>query len=468
MAHNTSPMRTVLVNPPPRRRAELYDRPDYGHLGLAYMAAVLREHGYNVAIVDAKLDRLGLRAAVSAVAALEPDIVGVTAMTHEICHVATFADEIKKAVPGVAVVVGGSHINATMEETLKEFHVFDYGVYGEGEETLLELVAALSSSGSLSGIRGLIYREQDNIVKNPPRPYVEDLDSLPLPAWDLFPRHRMTEFVLLTARGCPFGCKFCRPLGHRVRERSPEKVIRELELVADEFGIENCHLWMWDETFGLNEERAFRLLDMMIERGLHKRFSWFVQTRADVVTEELLKKMHEAGCYGIGLGVESGNREILAYTNKRITLEQAERTNALAKSIGLETTTFFILGHPNETRQTIHDTIRFAVRLNGTVPVFGVMIPYPGTEIYNLARRGEAGYRLVARSWEDYNKQFGKALELKDISRRRLKYYQLMGYALVFLKNRRYRDFVRFCWEFRREAVARLFDSVTFRRRAVK
>jgi anaerobic magnesium-protoporphyrin IX monomethyl ester cyclase len=225
---------------------------------------------------------------------------------------------------------------------------------------------------------------------------------------------------------------------------------------------------MWDETFGLNKERAFRLLDMMIERGLHKKFSWFVQTRADVVTEALLKKMHEAGCYGIGLGVESGNREILAYTNKRITLEQAERTNALAKSIGLETTTFFILGHPNETRQTIHDTIRFAVRLNGTVPVFGVMIPYPGTEIYNLARRGEAGYRLVARSWEDYNKQFGKALELKDISRRRLKYYQLMGYALVFLKNRRYRDFVRFCWEFRREAVARLFDSVTFRRRAVK
>lgn len=464
MAQSKSATRIALVNPPPPQRIEAYDRPDYGHLGLAYLAAVVRDGGHEVHIVDAKLDRLGFRKAVSRVVALKPDVLGVTAMTHEIRHVAIFANEIKRLLPDLLVVVGGSHVNATVAETLTEFSVFDFGAYGEGEHTLLELVTKLESGESLTEIRGLIYREGDRVITNPPRPYIEELDALPFPAWDLFPRHKLRNFALLTARGCPFRCKFCRPLGHKLRERSPASVIEELEYVVDEFGVQKSYLWVWDETFGLHRERAFRLIDMMIEKGLHNRFSWFVHARVDVATEDLLVKMKEANCDTIGIGIETGNRETLTRSKKGISLEQAEHTNSFAKSIGLKTNTYFILGHPNETEKTIQETIDFAVRLNGTVPVFGIMIPYPGTEIYELAKRGEGGYKLVARSWDDYNKQFGNALELTNISRRRLKYYQLKAYAMVFIRNKRYREFVRFCWSFRREAAARLFGTFRFAR----
>ena len=244
--------KVVLVNPPPRRRIEAYDQPDYGHLGLAYLAAVLRDNGCSVDIVDAKLERLTLRKAVSRVVELKPDIMGVTAMTHEICYVAQFAREVKRLLNGLFVVVGGSHVTVMMAETLKEFAVFDCGVYEEGEETLLDLVRRFESGEPLSGVRGLIYRDDFTVRTNPPRPYIEDLDALPLPAWDLYPRQRLKEFVLLTARGCPFQCNFCRPLGHVVRERSPENVIEELQYLADEFDSETRYLWVWDETFGVN------------------------------------------------------------------------------------------------------------------------------------------------------------------------------------------------------------------------
>ena len=443
-------MKIALVNPPAIHHIERYDLPMYPHLGLGYIASSLEQKGFSeILVVDAKLARKNINTVLQELVSFNPDVLGITAMTHEIIQASKFADQVKKLLPHCKVTIGGVHISVLPQQTLEEFPSFDYGIINEGEKSFPLLVETLSKEGELDNVPNLAYRSNNTITVTPVSDWIRDLDTIPFPAWNRFPR--AIEYPLLSARGCPFQCNFCNPNGREIRERTPENVMEELEWVLTTYKPDQIS--MYDETFGVNRERIFKLLDLMKHHNVSQRVKWFATTRVNIATEDLLRTMKEAGAFMVGFGIETGNEEILKKSKKNINLKRAEELVSIAKKIGLKTQTYFILGHPYETLETINDTIDFAIKLNGDLTCFGIMVPYPGTKIYEMAKNGEGGYRLIAKTWNDYNKQIGNALELVNIPREKIERLQMFAYLKVFLKNHRYWDFLKFCWDFRRQAL---------------
>ncbi len=425
-------MKVALVNPPlEESRERQYARMKEPHLGLAYLAACLEEKDIAPVVIDAKFEGIGFSQVMERLKDENPDLIGLTAFTPEIEDAAHLATEVKRGLPQAVVVVGGAHVTALPRQSLEEFPCFDFVVYGEGEITLYQLALALEGKQAMKEVNGLAFRE-GGVQVNPPRPFLSRLDELPFPAWHLFPRSN--QYPIETSRGCPFRCHFCcRITGNKIRLRPPQRVVEEMEEVYNRFHPR--HFTFNDETFGVNHRHANELLNLMIERGIPSRVRWNITTRVDVVNLELMIKLKEAGCTSLGFGIESGNQQILDSVGKGITLEKAEQAVAMAKRAGLRTNSFFILGHPYETKQNIHETLDFAARLNTTRVNFGIMVPYPGTEIAHMVERGEGNYRLLSTKWSDYGKQVGNVLELTNLSRAELERLQLWGYIRFHLHN---------------------------------
>lgn len=421
-------------------------------LGIGYLAAWMREAGCQVAIVDAMFDNLNGEETVGRILKTEPDLVGFTAMTHEINRAAEMARLVKAARPGVKIVLGGPHVTALPRRSLEEYPVFDFGIFGEGEETLRELAEALQQEKPVATIAGLVWRDGAELRQNPGRDWMEDLDRLPRPAWDLYGSSEV--YQIFASRGCPYQCIFCmRVLGDKVRFRSPKNVVDEFEWVTETFHPQRIDFS--DETFTARKKWALEICDELIKRGLHKKTPWFANGRVNTIDEALLRRMKEAGCVRMGFGIESGNPEILKAARKASSLEQIYEAARLCKKTGLEMEAFYILGFPHETRKTAWDTIRLAARLNTTTAAFGIMVPYPGTEIAEMAARGEGGYRLLSRDWSDFDKHLGNAMELEGLSRKELERLQALAYLWFYLRNFRLRDLSAFFWE-KRKAVWKL------------
>ena len=443
-------MNIALLNPPSEKGQYEHEHLSIPKIGLCYIASFLEREGIPCFLIDAKFEGLSFEETIGRLEKLNPDILGISAMTPEINSAARVAAELKSRIPGVTTVIGGAHAISIPEGTLEEFPQFDILVNGEGELTLLELSRTLENGGSLEGVKGILYRENGTIRTTPPREYIEDLDSLPMPAWDRFEK-RPPFYYILSCRGCPFNCAFCMTiLGKKQRQRSPENVVDEIQWLADNRGMTD--MTFLDGTFTLHRERTNRLLDLLIERGLHRRVRWIAQTRVDRVDEDLFVKMKEAGCYKIEFGVESGNEKILKIIKKRISLEQVEEAVRLAKKASLQTACSFILGHPYETRETLKDTIDFITKLNPHSVSVGIMVPHPGTVVYEMAKAGEGGYRLTSTDWNDYVKFGGGGLEFENLSRKELEKYQAKAYLSLYLKNYRFFDFMAYALEHRTQA----------------
>jgi len=455
-------MKLVLIHPPAKTVIEQKDIPDYQHIGLGYLSSYLENSGVEVKVIDAKLERLTLEEVVEMTLHEEPDVIGLTAMTHEIDRANEIAVSIKNRINEALFIVGGVHVTALPRETLSAYSVFDIGIIGEGELTLQKLVDMLAQSKrDFSAIDGIVYRKGTGIMLNKEQSWIQDLDSLPFPAWCHFPK--ATVYRIITSRGCPFPCVFCmRASGKTQRVRSPENVVSEIEHVIK---VKKPEKFMFsDETFTLNKNHVNRICDLLIEKNLHKEIKWGSTTRVDVISFELLDKMKSAGCYEIQFGVESGNEQVLRAIRKNIHMDQASKAINLAKKVGLHTEAAFILGHPNETFDTAYDTINFAAELNPDILQLGIMVPYPGTEVAKMAERGEGGYKILSNNWSDYNKQLGNALELDSLSRADLEKLQLIGYLKLFIFNRRFLGLLRFILAYRLEMVSYI-KSVVFQKR---
>lgn len=440
-------MRVVLVCPPPLAVVEpWYDRPSFGRHGLACLAGYLREQpGMDVRVVDAKLARLDFPELLERIVELEPDLVGLTAFTNEIKPAARVARMVKQALPNVTTVIGGVHVSALPEHTLREFDAFDVGVVGEGELALHELAEALRSGSALERVSGLVLRVGGEVRRTPPRPKIHDLDLLPLPAWDLFPR--ADEYWVMTSRGCPFTCRFCvNPNGRLPRQHSVERVMAEIRAVLDH---RPRKLWFADEIFGIHRAHTERLLDAMIAENVGSRVSWWAESHVRFVDLDLFRRMKQAGCSECGLGIETGDADSLRQLGKGTNRQLISRAFSAARAAGIDSIGFFVLGHPDETLQSIRATIAFAVELNPEIPIFGVMVPYPGTEVARLAALGQGGYRLLTGDWDAYNKQVGGALAFAGLSRTQIELLQLWAYTKVFVANRRFSDLAAFVWSHR-------------------
>lgn len=441
--------RILLVNPPAEVVRECYDTPNYPAIGIGYVAGYLKTHGLNVAVLDAKLARRSFDETIADIIDHRPRILGLSAMTHMISTASKIAEAVKAARPDTVVVLGGFHGSFLPERTLREFPAFDYIVVGEGEMAFLDFCHEVLGGGDPSDIQGVASRvsagdgTEFTIRLNGRGRIPEQLDDLGMPAWELFPRAEM--YPIMSQRGCPFGCNFCsRPYGRTLRQRTPEHVVAELRRSVEQFDCRKVDFY--DETFTVRKEYVNDVCESIISAGLHKKLRFWSYVHANTIDLPTARKMKQAGFAEVGFGVESGNPEIMRQMQKGVKREDVIRAASIFKKAGLKAGAYFIIGHPNETKQTVRDTISLAAKLNPDSVAFGIMTPYPGTGIWEMATKGEGGYKMLSMNWADFNKQIGSALELEHLSRKQMERLQLQGYLTVYLRNLRFRELFDAVW----------------------
>lgn len=449
-------MKIAFIKPP----ATYSDWHRQPAIGIASLCAFLELHGHQCKIIDAYFLSLSEEELIKIVTDYQPDLIGITAMTHEIAWASRIASKLKIHLDR-PIIIGGCHVTAMPEATLREFKDFDYGVYGEGEYTMLELIDYLLKQNprDIRSINGLVFRDNTvSVSVNGPRPFMTEVEfnKLPNPAiyqyYNADPEafsKKNSYYAMLTSRGCPYHCAFCmQVLGNKIRRRSIQSVLDEIAYAIDHYGVHTIHFQ--DEIFLFDNEFTRNLLREMIKRGINKKIKWLGLTRVNFVNRELMKLAKEAGCFKLEMGVESGDDEILKKIGKGFTVNEVIKAVNIIKDTGIELMTYYILGHPYENIKTLRKTLKLAVRLNTDGIAVGLMVPYPGTKIYEMASKGAGGYKLISNDWSDYDKYGGKALELKELTHNELIKWQFKIYLYYYLLNLRFIDLGKYIWNKRR------------------
>ena len=362
-------------------------------MGLLYVAAALEREGHAVSIYDTQIDPRSLDQALSET---RPDVAGITCVSALLPSALAAARLVKTHSPAIRVVVGGVHPSIRPDDLLESPDV-DVAVRGEGVWTMVELVRAFAAGGPIRGIRGLVFKDGGGTVRTADRPPERDVDALPFPARHLVDtrRYRMSpDFsmrrpfdIVFTSFGCPYRCIFCASqsvLGGLFRPRSVLSVMEEIDGIVERVPIRS--LLVGDDNFGVRRERALEFCERYSAKGYHRRIPWQVSIRVDCVDPEMLKAMRRAGCFIVSFGIESGVPRLLEKLRKGITPEQSEAAVRWAKEAGLRTRGTFILGIPTETREESLETIRFSRRLPLDQVRFALATPFPGTELWEIAR----------------------------------------------------------------------------------
>jgi len=358
-------------------------------LGLAYIAAVLEQHGYKVSIIDAPALNMTYKDIAKTVYREKPDIVGIQALTPTIYNAFNVAKLVRKVLPETTIVMGGYHPTFADIETLKECKEVDVCVRGEGEYTMLDIVKNIEKQSDFSRVLGITYRNKSGrIVRNPNRPLIKNLDELPFPARHLLPMDKYMVFgmkvpatTIVCSRGCPMRCSFCASsamYGGVVRFRSPENVVAEIEHVKEKYEVKM--IAFVDDTFTLFRRWVNRLCDRILEKKLD--IIWGAAARVDTLNLQTLIKMKKSGCSTLFFGIESGVEFILKNIGKTFTLRKVMKVFEWCRKLGIRIIASFALGFPGETLDTIRRTIEFAKKLKPDFVVFSIATPYPGTAFF--------------------------------------------------------------------------------------
>jgi radical SAM superfamily enzyme YgiQ (UPF0313 family) len=406
-------MKIVIINPP----HSLEER--YGNLagagsnlpsiGVLCLAAVLRKEGFSVKAIDAAAQNLSYAQCVEEISSFGAHFVGMSAVTPSICKAARLAEQLKTKIKGIQIAVGGAHITAVPKETLERYPQFDVGVIGEGENTIVELAQAIQAGSELCKIPGLAFRESDGLRFTEPRESIKDLDSLPFPAWDLLPNFphgyrpaafkckRFPATYLTTSRGCPHKCIFCDTsvFSRQYRPFGAPYIIEMIEKLYRDYGIREISFE--DDTFIIFRKRLEELCETLIRKKIH--ISWTCNGRANAVKPEILRLMKRAGCWQIAYGIESGEQAILDFAKKQIKLPQITQAIRWTHEARIYSKGFFILGFPMETEATMQRTIDFAKSLPLDDISVCQMIPFPGSEMYEIGQK----FGHVEKDWEKMN-----------------------------------------------------------------
>lgn len=377
-------------------------------LGVFYLASYLRHHSHDVAVIDGETEGLTAGDIYQRVKAFNPDLIGISTTTMAFHRALETAQEIKTKFPNHPIVLGGPHISSNLAHAMS-YNLFDYGVVGEGETILLELVEKLQNGGDVSTIAGLAYRQNGEMKYMPRAGQIENLDDLPFPAYDLVsnlssyapPPCNYKKFPVanvITSRGCPNSCTFCdrSVFGQSLRQRSAENVAAEIELLWKDYDVRE--IAFVDDTFTIRPQRIRRLFEILDTKGIS--FPWTCMSRINTVDYEVLKFMRDRGCWHISFGIESGNEDILRRIKKHISLSQAHRVIQWCAELGIRTKGFYIIGHPGETLETIEQTIQSALDLPLDDVVVTINTPIPGSPQYAEAKQNGS---LDETDWSKYN-----------------------------------------------------------------
>lgn len=402
--------RILLVNPPSaiavydssKIRVAITSAP---FVTLASLAGAVLDAGHEARIADLMVEPAPFDALVDTLCRFEPDLVGVTFTTPLWSEARKIASIVREACPGSArLIAGGVHASTLPEEVLRSG--FDAVVLGEGERTVVDLCSGLP----WAEIRGLAYLDSSGgLVRTADREQIDDLDDLPLPAWHLHDlrRYRAPHIAcranpvgyMETNRGCNHGCTYCSQniFGHRVRFKSPERVVDEMFYMLD-CGFRDIHIK--DNNFTADIDRAKRVCRMLYERGFDA--PWALPTGVNVHDSdaEFFELAKKAGCYQVSFGIESGVAEILEGVAKRQTPEQVRSAVEKAHAAGLETVGFFMMGLPGDTTDTMEETIRFACSLPLTYAKASMTLPFPSSALFRQIKREG---RILSEDWDLYN-----------------------------------------------------------------
>lgn len=383
-------MRILFINLP---SPWLINDKTYLALGPLYIAAYLEKHNFKVHFLD-----LASKGEDEWRIPDDADIYAVGATTPQVPIAAKVSRKVKELNPDALAIIGGIHATVLPEEMLLTSD-FDVAVIGEGEETVLEIAENMP----LESIKGIAYKKDGEVFMNERRPLIEDLDSIPYPAYHLVnlleyapAGYKMTGSVI-TSRGCPFNCIFCAQkeiTKKRVRYRSIENVIDELRFLKEKYGLDT--FCFEDETFTVSRKRLVNLCKEIKKLDIHFK----CQARADRVDYELLRLLKECGCFEIGFGIESGSQRILDIIGKGTTVEQNRKAILEAKRAGMRTMAFLMVGSPTEDDDSIEATIKFLDEVQPDACSVGMFTPYPGTDVYINPEK----YNFSFIKPEDYNK----------------------------------------------------------------
>lgn len=436
-------MRVLLINPPwvVHRGKNIWRNVAsvMPPLGIAWLAAVLERDKHEVKILDAHAQQIPLESIPKYIRENGPfDLVGITATTPLIYNAIKIAGMIKAEFRNNKIVAGGVHPTVLPNEVLRE-EAIDIVVRGEGEETIREIAA----EKPIDKIKGISFRNNGDIVHNPDRQLIEDLDSLPFPAYHLLPMNRYRPAAgaakrfpatsILSTRGCFGRCTFCyRIFGQRLRFRSGRNVAEEVKLLQDNYGIKE--ICFYDDTFTANRREVKAFCRAVCEMELDLTWSCFA--RIDTFDDETFRMMKEANCHQVMYGVETNNTEILNNMNKKMDPDKVEEVIRATQKLGIDVRAAFMLGSPGETEQTMEEMIQYAIHLDPDLALFNVTTPFPGTEMFRWA--DENNY-LRTKNWEYYDLS-EPVLELPTVSAEKVqKYYRAA--------NRRFLLRPRFIWK---------------------
>lgn len=404
-------MEICFINPPFKPEFGKFSResrsPAIGHSGvlyyplwLIYAAAVVEKEGFEVTFVDAPAKRMDVDRCLDVIEekSFEPKLFVLDTSTPSINSDLNFAKLLKEKFNKSFIVLVGTHPTATVEETLNNSDAIDAIARKEYDYIIRDLAICLNQNGQLDYVKGLSYKNGGEIIHNLDRELIENLDDIPyaskfikkhLDIYDYsFPAATFPAIQIFTGRGCPARCNYCvYPQvmhGHIYRKRSVENVVNEFQYIADNFP-DIKEIVIEDDTFTIDKKRVVDICDLLIQKGLNKRFSWLCNARVNL-DYETMKKMKAAGCRLLIPGIESFNQTILNNIRKGTNLEEIKTYIYNAKKAGLLVHACYMVGNKGETQETMEKTLAAALRFNTDTAQFFPLIPYPGTEVYFWAK----------------------------------------------------------------------------------
>ncbi len=431
----------------------------YFPLGLGYIAAPLLKKGHEISFLD--VQDLTHDEIEKKLTELDFDLVGISALITDFKYVQWFSSCVRSRFPELPIVLGGGL--TTVAELILGRSEVDIAVLQDGEVTMCELVGALAEKRSLKEVAGITYKESGKFITTAHRKPPEDLDSIDFPAYDVFEMDRFLQteklgfsyptksLSVLTTRGCPYSCVYCDKgvWGAKYRARSAADIIKEIKYLKAKFSIEA--VVFSDDLFVLDKKRVYEFCDLMISENID--IAWSCNGRVNIMDQELLEKMKQAGCMNIAYGLESGSQRMLDAMNKSTTVEQGKQAVMLTRKVGIDIHPYLVLGMVGEDEESIRETVEFCKDLGLPVGKFGIFTPLPNTRLYEMAE--EMGLMppidTQIENWQDWTENITvnlsalsdeRLLELKAQAEQEIRNYYVWHHKRVILKRLmlRYRE----------------------------
>jgi radical SAM superfamily enzyme YgiQ (UPF0313 family) len=451
--------------------AHRYGKKDLGDLkgdliplGIASLAAYLKKYGFGVAALDCIALELTRDDIVETIRKRKPRSVGISATTYALPASTTLAERLREEFPNLLIILGGAHANVAGMDAARNIPSIDIVSYHPEGETVIHHIlkkfskhnfkreSLLNDVDTMKDIKGIIFRNNNEIVKNLPGDIIKDLDFLPLPARDLFPMERyvplpnqykklpMTNMVVI--RGCPYVCTFCDQAATTARRRSPQKVIEEIRNVVEKYGIKEISFW--DDTMSYHKKWMKEFCTLLIEAKL--KVIWSCYAAVNTVNQEILHLMKKAGCWNIFYGYETGVAILadnIRSNRKNKSMEYMKQVAKWTKDAGIEVRGSFMIALPGENPKLAEQTIQDAIKLDPEYAQFSITTPYPGTALYNEIKNGKWG-KLTTEDFSEFQgwnvvflpEGYKNKEEVLEMSRKAFKaFYMRPSYIIKAILN---------------------------------